>query len=124
MSSKKPLVLLAEDDTTISQMFSTYLKEEGFDIINAYDGEETLKLIKERRPVVVLLDLMMPKLSGFTVMEEVKKDPSLSSISILVFSNLGQSSDIDKSKEMGAKDYLVKADLTPDQVAAKIKQYL
>lgn len=121
---KKPLILLAEDDVTLSNMFYTYLTEEGFDVVKATDGEEALNLISETKPSIILLDLMMPKVSGYDVLAAVKKDAVLSKIPVLVFSNLGQQEDVKKAQELGAQDYLIKAELTPDQVVEKIKKYL
>lgn len=123
-SNKKPLILLAEDDVTLSNMFYTYLTEEGFDVVKATDGEEALNLISETKPSIILLDLMMPKVSGYDVLAAVKKDAVLSKIPVLVFSNLGQQEDVKKAQELGAQDYLIKAELTPDQVVEKIKKYL
>ena len=121
---KNPLILLAEDDVTLSNMFYTYLTEEGFDVVKATDGEEALNLISETKPSIILLDLMMPKVSGYDVLAAVKKDAVLSKIPVLVFSNLGQQEDVKKAQELGAQDYLIKAELTPDQVVEKIKKYL
>ncbi len=123
-SNKKPLIFLAEDDVTLSNMFYTYLTEEGFDVVKATDGEEALNLISETKPSIILLDLMMPKVSGYDVLAAVKKDAVLSKIPVLVFSNLGQQEDVKKAQELGAQDYLIKAELTPDQVVEKIKKYL
>src|SRR5574343_188930 len=103
--AKTSFILLAEDDQVISQMFATYLSEEGYNVKVAYDGQVTLDILKLETPKVILLDLMMPKISGYDVLEEVKKDPKLKNITIIVFSNLGQEADIKKAKDLGAEDY-------------------
>jgi len=123
-NSKGKTVLLAEDDAIILQMFSTYLTEEGFSVLEAASGQKALEMIREQTPAIVLLDLMMPDLSGFDILEAMQQDAKLSKIPVIVFSNLGQDTDIKRAKSLGVKDYLVKADVTPDVVAEKIRQYL
>jgi DNA-binding response OmpR family regulator len=117
-------ILLAEDNVTLVEMFGTYLAQEGFEVFRAFDGEETLKVLREKSPKLVLLDLMMPKKSGFDVLAEMQTDANLKKIPVIVFSNLSQESDIKEARLLGAKDYLIKADLTPGEVLAKIKKIL
>lgn len=124
MEKSTPTVLLAEDDATLAQMFKSYLTGEGFNVLETTDGEETLKVLAVTPPQILLLDLMMPKMSGFDVLEAMRSDEKLKNIPVIVFSNLGQEADIKKARDLGAKDYLIKADITPDKVVEVIKKYI
>ncbi|MDA2936194.1 response regulator [Patescibacteria group bacterium AH-259-L05] len=124
MADKKHKILIAEDDIFISRAYKDGLEQAGFEVITAADGQETLEKIRTEKPRLVLLDLIMPNKNGFEVLEEVKGDEALRKVPIVILSNLGQESDIEKGKELGAIDYLVKADLSMRQVIEKIKQYV
>lgn len=117
-------ILLVEDDAMLLEMYTLKFKEGGFEIVTATDGEAGLALSKTENPDIILLDIMMPKMDGFAVLAEIKKDSKTASIPVLLLSNLGQKSDIEKGKELGADDYVVKASLTPAQVVEKVKSYL
>ena len=117
-------VLLVEDDSTLMEMYQLKFNEAKIEILTATDGEAGLALAKQSLPDVVLLDIMMPKLDGFAVLTELKKDEKTKKIPVILLSNLGQKSDIEKGKELGAVDYVVKASLTPAQVLEKAKQYI
>jgi len=124
MANNKFHILVAEDDHFLRKVYMTKLTQEGFDVIVATDGEEALKKIKATPPDLMLLDIVMPKMNGFDVLEEMKDDPSLSSIPVIVLSNLGQSDDIQRARELGAKDYLVKANFSINEVVTKIRTFL
>src|SRR3989339_1084030 len=116
-------ILLVEDDETLLEMYSLKLRDEGFNLLTATDGLTALDLALKERPLVILLDIMMPKMDGFAVLVELRKDTSMKQTPIVMLSNLGQQGDIDKGKELGATDYVVKASMTPTQVVEKIKSY-
>jgi two-component system, OmpR family, alkaline phosphatase synthesis response regulator PhoP len=120
--SKK--IILAEDDKFISKAYSAGLSGEGFEVIATYDGEEAMKAIKKNKPDLILLDLVMPSKNGFEVLEELKLDKSLGKIPVLILSNLGQESDVEKAKALGAVDYLVKSNFSMKDVIEKVKFYL
>lgn len=124
MEDIKPKILLAEDDEFIVCAYKEYLNQNGFDVIVASDGEETINKIKAEKPDLVLLDLIMPIKNGFEVLEEIRKDKEADAIPIIVLSNLGQKSDIEQCGKLGANDYLVKTDTNLKKVVAKIKFYL
>lgn len=125
MADKKHKILIAEDDVFISRAYKDGLEQAGFEVVIAVDGIETLDKIRTEKPHLVLLDLIMPNKNGFEVLEEIKKDDTFKKhVPIVILSNLGQESDVEKGKELGAIDYLVKADLSMKQVIEKIKQYL
>jgi two-component system, OmpR family, alkaline phosphatase synthesis response regulator PhoP len=124
MASIKKKILLAEDDKFISRAYEDGLGKAGFEVVVANDGGEAIAKVKSEKPDIVLLDLIMPTKNGFEVLEELKLDPDLSKIPVVVLSNLGQDSDVKKSKDLGAVDYLVKSNFSMKEVIEKIKFYL
>ncbi|MDD3292637.1 MAG: response regulator [Candidatus Pacebacteria bacterium] len=120
--SKK--VLIIEDDKFLRDLLGKKLSSLGFDTVLAVDGEEGLEKIKTEKPDIVLLDLILPGINGFEVLEQAKKDPSVNEIPIIILSNLGQSEDIEKGLGLGAKDFLVKAHFTPQEIVKKLQVFL
>ena len=96
------------------------LKKEGYDVLLARNGEEGLKMIKETEPDLVLLDIIMPKMSGFQVMEEMNKEEKLKKIPVIIISNSGQPVEINRAQELGAKDWLIKTEFDPKEVLEKV----
>lgn len=117
-------ILLVEDDLPLVRMYQIVLQKAGFEFESALDGEEGLKIAKDQKPDLILLDLVMPKLDGFGVLKEIKAMPSLSKIPIICLSVLHQEEDIKKCKDLGASDYLVKTDVSSDEIIDKIKSFL
>jgi DNA-binding response OmpR family regulator len=117
-------VLLVEDDPFLSNLLKVRLQKENVDVVLARDGEEALKRIEENKPGLVLLDLILPKKSGFEILEKVSTDPQLKDMPIIILSNLGQTSDIQRGKELGAVEYYVKAKISIDDLVGKIKTFL
>lgn len=120
----KARVLIVEDDKFLRDLILQKLQREGFDTIPALDGEEGLKLAKEKKPDMILLDLILPGLDGFEVLRQVKADANTKPIPVIVLSNLGQKEDMDRAFAGGAEDFMVKANFTPGEIIAKIKQVL
>jgi len=120
---KKIKVLLAEDEEFISRAYKDGFERAGFEVITAFDGEEAVIKTRENKPDVMLLDLVMPVKTGFEVLRELRADKNFADMPILVLSNLSQESDIEESKKLGATDFLVKSNMTLQEVIAKIKQY-
>lgn len=114
-------ILIIEDDKFLRELIVRKLNQEGFETSEACEGEEGLKKIKEEKPDLVLLDLILPILDGFEVLAKIKEDSIFASIPIIVLSNLGQREDIEKSLKLGAIDYLIKAHFTPNEIIEKIK---
>jgi CheY-like chemotaxis protein len=114
-------ILLVEDDSFFQNFYSKKLLESKFRVEIAGNGSEALMKMKESRPDVILLDLIMPVMDGFQVLEMVSKDESLKTIPILVFSTLGQEEDIEKAKRLGATDYVNKTFFDFDNLLAKIQ---
>ena len=96
------------------------LTKEGYEISIARDGQEGLRLMREVKPDLVLLDIVMPKMGGFEVMEEMQKDSELKDIPIIVVSNSGQPVELDKAQSLGAKDWLIKTEFDPKEVIEKV----
>ena len=119
-----PKILIVEDDPFLSEMYSTKLIQEKFDVDFATDGKEAIKKAKEVKPDLILLDIVLPKMDGFEVLQEIKKDPELRNIQIIALTNLGQKEEVEKGLESGAAKYLVKAHYTPTEVVKEIKQIL
>lgn len=117
-------ILIVEDDKFLRELIIQKVTNEGFDVAKAIDGEEGIKKIKEEKPDLVLLDLILPGIDGFEVLSRMKEDPALSSIPVIILSNLGQKEDIDKGMKLGAIDYLIKAHFTPGEIIEKIKANL
>jgi DNA-binding response OmpR family regulator len=117
-------ILVVEDDDFLMKVYTVKLANAGYQMIKAMDGEEALTLVKEHKPDLVLLDLIIPKKTGFTVLEEMKNDPETKNIPVIILSNLGQDEDVKKGIQLGAVDYVVKADIPIEEVMNKINKQL
>ena len=117
-------IFIIEDDKFLRELIVRKLNDEGFDVSEAIDGEEGIKGIKEKKPDLILLDLVLPGIDGFEVLSQIKSDSELSSIPVIIISNLGQKEDIEKGMKLGAADYLIKAHFDPNEIVEKIKTTL
>ena len=117
-------ILLVEDEKIMINLLQKKLTQEGYDVKVAVNGEEGLKAMKEEKPDIVLLDIIMPKMGGFEVMEEMGKDPVLREIPIVIISNSGQPVELDKARELGAKDWLIKTEFDPQEVVEKVEKQI
>jgi len=118
------VVLIAEDEGALSGVLKSKLTRHGFVVEIAQDGVEAVEKMKALKPAIVLLDLIMPNKNGFQVLEEVKADPELAMIPIIVFSNLNQEEDRERTKKLGAVDFWVKSDIAIADVIEKISGYI
>lgn len=114
-------ILVAEDDKFLIKVYEAKFSKAGFEAKITQDGEEALEVLKSFVPDIILLDLMMPKKDGFQVLKELKSDPKLKSIPVIVTSNLSQPEDKKKAIELGAKDYIVKSDTPIQEIIEKLK---
>lgn len=119
-----PYVLLIEDDTFLAEIYKTKFEMEKFKVSVARDGESGLQAIQKKKPDVVLLDVLLPQMDGFTVLESAKKDPRTAYIPIILLTNLGQKNDVDKGFQLGASEYLIKAHVHPSEVVDVVKRVL
>lgn len=117
-------ILIIEDDKFLRELIGQKLLKEGYDIVEAVDGEKGIKTIKDEKPDLVLLDLILPGMDGFEVLTKIKEDAGVAQIPVIILSNLGQKDDIEKGLKMGAVDYLIKAHFTPGEIIDKIKVVL
>lgn len=108
----------------LADMYITKFSKEGLQVMRAEDGEKGVHMAKKVKPDLVLLDIIMPKLDGFAVLKELKDDPAMSNTHILLLTNLGQSEDVEKGRELGADDYFIKANHTPAEIVEKVKYML
>lgn len=117
----KKLVFLVEDDPFLIDIYSTKLKESGFEVEIISNGEEVLPKLKEKKPNLIVLDIVLPQVDGWELLRQIKENPSLKDIKIIVLSNLGQKEEVEKGISLGASKYLIKAHYTPSQVVEEIK---
>jgi len=124
MTKEQKKILLVEDDKYILRAYKDGLTRAGLEVITASDGMEAMRSVKLYKPDLILLDLILPIKNGFEVLEEMKMDDELKNIPVVILSNLGQDSDIEKGKALGAIDYLIKTSLSMKEVIEKVKFHL
>ena len=124
MIENKRKILLIEDDPLLVKMYMAKFETEGFEVKSAEDGEEGLKMALMGWADIILLDIMMPKLSGTDMLSKLRQDQKGKDIPVLVLSNLSQQEEAKRALSLGVKEYLIKADYTPSQIVDKIKKYL
>ncbi|MEK7519678.1 MAG: response regulator [Patescibacteria group bacterium] len=118
-------VLIVEDDVFLSDMYQTKFTESGYVVNVAQDGAQALAMLQGGvRPDVVLLDIVMPKMDGLEVLAVIKKEEKFKDIPVILLTNLGQESDVERGMETGAKAYLVKAHFTPSELVKKTEEIL
>ncbi len=115
-------VLIVEDDKFLHRILLTKFQKEGFEVRGALDGETALRTLKEWRPSVFLLDLILPKMNGFEVLSEIKTDPKTADLPVVILSNLSQAEDRERTGQMGAIGFLVKADISINDVVVQVKE--
>jgi len=113
-------ILIIEDEEIMINVLQIILTKEGYEISVARDGEEGIRVMKEVKPDLILLDIIMPKMGGFEVMEEMNKDKELKKIPVIVISNSGQPVELDRAQNLGAKDWLIKTEFDPQEVIDKV----
>lgn len=123
-TQKAPCILVGEDDAFLSKVYKTRLVKEGFEVMHAINGEELLKMARERKPDLILSDLIMPVKDGFETLKELKADPDLKDIKVIILSNLSQDEDKKRVLDMGALEYVVKANVSFAEVVNIVKKYL
>ena len=122
--TKNKFILVAEDDRFYANIYNTRLTREGYDVVVASDGEQALKIARDRKPDLILLDLILPVKDGFETLEELRADNELKNVKVVVLSNLGQEADVQRVKKLGVEAYLVKTDLSIQEMIDKVKSCL
>jgi len=121
---KKKYILLVEDDEFLAELYATKLNLEGFEVGLASDGEKGIKLAGSKKPDLILLDIILPKMDGFEVLKKVKSNKDLKDVPVILLTNLSQKDEIKRGLDLGANDYLIKAHFMPSEVVKKIKQVM
>ena len=124
MEKNKLHVLIVEDDIFLADIYQKKFVMEGYKVTTANNGEKGLEEARKKKPDIVLLDVLLPKLDGFAVLERLKADASTKDIPVILLTNLGQKDDVDKGLTIGAADYLIKAHFKPSEVLEKVKSVL
>ncbi|MFH1610957.1 MAG: response regulator [Patescibacteria group bacterium] len=122
--AKKQTILLVEDDGFLANMYKTKLELEKYNVIMATNGESALRIVNEKELDLILLDIVLPKVTGFEVITKIKSDKELKKIPVIMLTNLGQKEDIEKGLKLGADEYLIKAHFLPSEVISKIKKLI
>jgi DNA-binding response OmpR family regulator len=117
-------ILVIEDDSFLSGLVSGKLEQDGFQVFTAGNGEVAIQTATKEVPDLVILDLMMPKVDGFAVLEQIKKNDALKSKPVIVFSNITDENEMIRVKNMGANEYMIKSNFTLDELVDKIKSLL
>jgi len=117
-------ILIIEDEEILMNLLQRKLIQEGYDVSIARDGDDGLKSMRKRLPDLILLDILMPRVGGIEVMEEMQKDDSLKNIPVVIISNSGQPVEIDRAQQLGARDWLIKTEFDPQEVVDKIKKQI
>lgn len=120
----KHKILIVEDDPLLTKMYTTKFITEGFEVASAADGEEGLAKATAVTPDFIILDVMMPKLSGIDMLTRLRATEAGKNIPVIVLSNLSQEEEAKKALALGAKEYLIKANFTPSEVVTKVRMYL
>lgn len=117
-------ILIIEDDPLIVKIYTTRLSADGFEVVSAENGEEGLKLIEQDGIDLIVLDLMMPRIDGFGLLEKIRATEKTKDLPVLVYSNLAQEEEVTRVKNLGATEFIVKANISPTEMVNKIKGYL
>lgn len=117
-------IVFIEDETTLQKMLTLALTNAGFSVVTASDGEAGLAAVRAEKPDLVLLDLILPKMDGFTVLGEIKKDPAIAQTRVIVLTNLESVEDVGRVVALGATTYLVKANYDLPDIVLKVKEVL
>jgi CheY-like chemotaxis protein len=124
IAEPKKYILIIEDDKFYDNIFQKKFLMAGYDLTIATDGLKGVEQAIQRKPDIILLDLIMPNQDGFETIQKLKANPGLQNVPIIVLSNLGQANDIEKAKQLGAVDYIVKASISLQEVVDKVTDYL
>lgn len=121
---EKKKILIVEDESTLQRALSDFLNLEGFEVVNALDGESGISEAKKEKPDLILLDIILPKKDGYEVIDELKKEEETKNIPIILLTNLETSENITRAFEKGVTNYLIKSDYKLEDIVKKIKELL
>ncbi len=121
---KTALLLVAEDDQFYANLYRTKLEKEGFGVLVASNGTETLDLLRKNSPNLIILDLVMPEMDGFEVLKKLKEEKDLRDVPVIILSNLGQPEDIERAKALGVFKYIIKSNVSIHQMVESVEEAL
>ncbi len=119
-----PKILVVEDEQMLAEMYKDKFEKEGFEIVLARDGKIGMEIMKKEKPALVLLDILLPNENGIDFLKKMIKDPEISSIPIIVFSNFDDPETKKETLSLGAKEYLIKSNHNPNEIVKQIKKYI
>ena len=117
-------IMIVEDDRFLSSLMKARLEKDGYAVTQAFDGAEAIQSFKQQVPALIILDLIMPKVTGFEVLQAISIAPDLQKVPVVILSNLAQDSDIEKARQLGAKEYFVKVKVSIDDLVGRIRSLL
>lgn len=123
-SHLKYKVLVVEDDKFLSDLLVNKLLKEGYNVKSSFDSIGVFEILNQDKPDIILLDLILPGIDGFEILEKIKSDKNLAHIPVLILSNHGQAEDVERVISLGACGFLVKANFTLEQILSEVKKYL
>jgi two-component system sensor histidine kinase/response regulator len=118
------VILVADDDEAMSEIYAERVEAEGAIVLKAVDGLDALQKVNEFHPHLIILDVMMPEMNGFEVLEKLKKNPESSNIPVIILTALSDSKNKARGKELGAVEYIIKSEIMPIEVLRRIKDYV
>ena len=124
MNTTKKHILVVDDDPLIARMYAHKMEIDGYDVDVASNGEDALAFVRKRKPDLILLDVMMPKMNGVETLKALKEDGKTKNIPVIILTNLGDKpDDVAQAKKLGALEYLVKSEIPLKELSEKIKKY-
>ena len=117
-------ILLVEDDPFLADIYTTKMEKAGFEVGVIRDGDGVIQAVKEQKPDLLVLDIVLPHLDGWEITKQIKQDENMNGLKIVILSNLGQKNDVEKGLKLGAVKYLIKAHYTPTEIVEEIKKIL
>jgi DNA-binding response OmpR family regulator len=117
---KDKKIFIVEDDRFLHRLLADKFQQWKANVESSFDGEEAIKNIREKKPDVILLDIILPGADGFEILKTIKQEDNLKNIPVIILSNLGQEEDIEKGMQLGAEDFLIKANFTLDEIVTKL----
>lgn len=123
-SKKKKKVLVIEDDVFLRDIITRMLDSHNYHVLQAETGEEALTMLEKEEPDIILLDIILPGIDGFEVLREIKEDNHRKHIPVIIISNYGEKEHIEKGRALGAEDYIIKANIYPQELAKRIHEII
>lgn len=119
-----PYIFLAEDDPFLTNIYTKKLQEAGFEVEVVGNGSKVLNQIFQRKPDILLLDIVLPDIPGWEILKRIKEDPILADLKVVILSSLGQQEEVEKGLALGAEGYLIKTQFKPSEIVEKVKEFL